>query len=74
MSLANGQRIDVVHIYNDALLHTIHHRAQILTALRLLGKDKKAVHPRDTNTDYLLYLFSAQRNLIHPPLVKKGDN
>jgi len=73
LPLANGQRVDVVHIYYDAFLHTIHHRAQILMALRLLGKDKEAVHPRDTNIDYLLYLFSEHRNLIQLPLMKKGD-
>ena len=65
---ASGQRVEVEHIYLDALIHSVHHRGQILTFIRLLGKDKDDVHPRDTNLDYLMYLFQERAELIHAPV------
>ena len=67
LPLAGNQRVEAEHIFLDALLHTVHHRGQILTFIRLLGKTKEEVHPRDTNLDYLLYLFAEHKELIHPP-------
>jgi uncharacterized damage-inducible protein DinB len=66
LPLANGQRVDVEHIFLDAIIHTVHHRAQILTFIRLLGKSKDEIHPRDTNLDYLMFLFSEHQDFIHP--------
>ncbi len=66
LPLANNQQVDVAHIYIDAALHTVHHRAQILTMLRLLGKNKDELHPRDTNMDYLKYLFTEKPDEIVP--------
>jgi len=67
LPLANNQRVEVRHIYFDALTHAIHHRGQLLTFIRLLGKDKEEVHPSDTNVDYLMYLFKEHQQLIHEP-------
>lgn len=65
LPLANNQRVDVQHIYFDALLHTIYHRGQIITFIRLLGKSKEDLHPRELNTDYLNYVFTEKRHFIH---------
>ena len=66
LPLANNQRVDVQHIYLDTFAHTIHHRGQLLTFIRLLGKNKEEIHPRDINTDYLMFVFSENKQFIHP--------
>lgn len=68
LPLAGDQRVDVGHIYFDAMIHTIHHRAQLLTFFRLLEKSKEDIHPRDTNADYLMYLFQEKNEYIYPAL------
>lgn len=67
LPLAGGQKVEAQHIFLDALLHTVHHRGQILTFIRLIGKTKEEVHPKDTNLDYLMYLFAEHKELIYPP-------
>lgn len=67
LPLAGARRVDVQHIYFDALTRTVHHRGQILTMLRLLGKGADEVHPRDTNLDYLMFLFQEKPGEVHPP-------
>ena len=64
---AGNQRVDVSDIYFDAMIHTIHHRGQLLTFIRLLGKSKEDVSPSETNTDYLTYLFLKHGEHIYPP-------
>lgn len=66
LPLANNQRVAARHIILDACLHTVHHRGQLLTMLRMLGKGKDDIHPRDTNMDYLTYLFALKPNEILP--------
>jgi len=68
LPLAGGKQVDVKHIYVDAMMHTVHHRAQILTFIRLLGKTKDDLHPKDTNLDYLMYLFSK-----HPEMINEAE-
>ncbi|SNS72397.1 Uncharacterized damage-inducible protein DinB (forms a four-helix bundle) [Ekhidna lutea] len=68
LPLAGNQRVQAKHIYLDASLHTIHHKGQILTMLRMMGKSKEDLHPRDTNMDYLWYLFSAKKEEIRPAI------
>jgi hypothetical protein len=65
LPLAGGRQVDVKHIYIDAMMDTVHHRVQILTFIRLLGKTKDYLHPKDTNLDYLMYLFGAHPEMIH---------
>ena len=67
LPVAGNQRVDVSDIYFDAMAHTIHHRAQLLTFIRLLGKTKEEVSPSETNTDYVLYLFQEHNEHIYPP-------
>ena len=67
LPLAGNQRVDVSDIYFDAMAHSIHHRAQLLTFVRLLGKTKEEVSPSETNTDYIMYLFTEKREHIYPP-------
>ncbi|MEQ8878425.1 MAG: DinB family protein [Cyclobacteriaceae bacterium] len=71
LPLAENQRVDVNHVFLDAAIHTIHHRGQILTMLRLMGKSKSDIHPGDTNMDYLMYLFAEKNEEIHPTLQKE---
>lgn len=66
LPLAADQRVEAQHIFLDALLHTSHHRGQILTFIRLLGKTKEEVHPRDTNIDYFKYVFTERKELVYP--------
>ena len=66
LPLAGGQRVEAQHIFVDALLHTTHHRAQLLTFIRLLGKTTEEVSPRDTNLDYLMFLFLEHSERIRP--------
>lgn len=66
LPLAGNQRVEAREVFVDALLHTVHHRGQILTMVRLLGKDKEAVHPRDTNLDYLMFLLKQHPEAIYP--------
>lgn len=68
LPLAGGQRVEARHIFLDALLHTTHHRGQLLTFIRLLGKSTEEVSPRDTDLDYLLFLFREHPEQIHPPV------
>ena len=66
LPLAGGQRVEAQHIFLDALLHTTHHRAQLLTFIRLLGKTTEEVSPKDTNLDYLMFLYLEHPEQIHP--------
>ncbi len=66
LPLAGNQRVKAEHIFLDAMVHSIHHRGQLLTFIRLLGKDKDEVPPKDTNLDYLNYLFTERKEFIHP--------
>lgn len=66
LPLANNQQVAASHIILDAGLHSVHHRGQLLTMLRMLGKGKDVIHPRDTNMDYLTYLFEQKTNEIRP--------
>jgi uncharacterized damage-inducible protein DinB len=44
-------KVDHDDYFTQFLIHTVHHRAQIMSALRLMGKDA-------IGTDYLFYLSS----------------
>lgn len=66
LPLAGNQQVEAKHIFTDAAIHTIHHRGQILTFIRLLGKDKADINPRDTNLDYLMFVFAERNEIIHP--------
>ncbi len=53
--LREGQiTLDQEDYLSQYILHTQHHRAQIVSALRLMGKEAKT-------TDYLFYLSDVQR-------------
>jgi uncharacterized damage-inducible protein DinB len=66
LPLAGNQQVEAKHIFTDAAFHTIHHRGQILTFIRLLGKNKEDVNPRDTNMDYLMFVFAERNEIIRP--------
>lgn len=67
---AKGQRVEAKHIFLDAVLHSSHHRGQILSFLRLLGKTKGDMHPDETNLDYFRFVFTKHQELVHPPANK----
>lgn len=64
MSIAKGSFVNIGLIFADRLFHTIHHKAQILSFLRILGKGKDEIHPRDVNVDFISYLYKEQNQLI----------
>ncbi|MCE7733520.1 MAG: hypothetical protein GPJ54_01495 [Candidatus Heimdallarchaeota archaeon] len=64
MPIAEGNIVTIELIFADALFHTIHHRAQILSFLRILGKGKDVIHPRDVNVDFINYLYKKQNQVI----------
>lgn len=66
--LAGNRRVEKKHILLDVMLHTVHHRGQILTMIRLLGKDSEEIPTESMNMDYLHYLFHTQPGQIHPAL------
>lgn len=70
LPLAEGRRVEARHIFLDALLHTTHHRGQLLTFIRLLGKTTDEIPPSATNLDYLLFLFQLHPELVHPASVR----
>ncbi len=73
MPIAKGSFVNIELVFADALFHTIHHRAQILSFLRILGKGKDEIHPRDVNVDFINYLYKQQsQQILKTP--KKEEN
>lgn len=68
LPLAGNRRVAARHVFLDALLHTTHHRGQLLTFIRLLGKTGDEISPADTNLDYLKFLFELRPDLVHAPV------
>lgn len=62
LALANNQRVNVEHIFVDAVMHSVQHRAQIQSFIRLLGYGKEELHPKDANLDYFNYLFTERKS------------
>ena len=62
--LAKGSYLNLELVYADAIFHSIHHRAQILSYLRILGKGKEEIHPQDVNVDFINYLYKNQNQII----------